>query len=185
MKFKTNKDNSNYMMVNVLEDFPGLLLNGELEIPEVVGEEINEIYLRYMASKLNKQIEVAIPKESLVGEFLLNNYDNKKIINLDEYISYDDIVNAYNIAVYDDNCKMSNRLFFLFKERNSGFVSELKEQKDEKAINYILEHRDFDLYLKKRYNEYEPLEYLVYENGEFSSKILFDKEKVKVKKLGD
>jgi len=185
MKFKTNKDNSSYMMVNVMGDFPALLFDNELEIPEAVREKIDEMYFHYMASKLNKQIEVAIPKESLVGEFLLNNYDNKKIINLDEYISYDDIVNAYNIAVYDDNCKMSNRLFFLFKERNSGFVSELKEQKDEKAINYILEHRDFDMYLKKRYNEYEPSEYLVYENRGFSSKILLEKEKVKVKKLGD
>lgn len=192
MKYKTNQDNNDYLMVNVKYDFAYLLVSDNLNIPTDVYNEINKIYTnsfdRNVLDNLNMSHfpdKVAILKNSLVGEYLINNSDNINIINLDNYISYCDVVNAFNISVYEDDCKMSNKILYLFKNRKYGFIEELKKEYCSDVIDYIAENRDFDTYLEKKYNAYYPGEYVIYEEDKFVCKNLNIKEKVKVKKYGD
>lgn len=190
MKFRTNKDNKNYIMVNIekVNELLSIVVSNKLDIPENIREEAMQIIRISSAHNMNQLNnpnsikEVALKKSSSIGQFLLMNTDFENIINEDDYIYYKDVVHALNIAMFEDNCKLSNRISRLFREQTSGTKQDLYEQYGVEIIDYIKENNDFNTYLLKFNGIYEPRNYFVYEDNNIVEKKLFEKEKTFTKK---
>lgn len=190
MKFRTNKDNKNYIMVNIekIDELLSLVVTDTIDVPENIREEAKHI-IRVSSSHNMNQLnnpnsikEVAIKKSSNIGQFLLLNTDFENIINEDEYIYYKDVVHALNIAMFEDNCKISNKISILFRDQARGTKQDLYEQYNPEIVDYIKEHNDFNTYLLKFNGEYRPRKYFVYENNDIIQRKLYEKEKTLVKK---
>ncbi|MBQ2640129.1 MAG: hypothetical protein IJF92_05180 [Bacilli bacterium] len=190
MKFRTNKDNKNYLMVNIekVDELLSIVVSNNIEVPENIREEAMHI-IRLSSSHNMNQLnnpnsikEVALNKSSNIGQFLINNTDFINIINEDDYIYYKDVVHALNIAMFEDNCKLSNRISRLFREQTSGTKQNLYEQYGKDIIDYIKEHNDFNTYLLKFNGIYEPRNYFVYEDNNIVEKKLYEKEKTLIRK---
>ena len=190
MKFRTNKDNKNYIMVNIekIDELLSLVVTDTIDVPEDIREEATHI-IRVSSSHNMNQLnnpnsikEVAIKKSSNIGQYLLLNTDFENIINEDEYIYYKDIVHALDIAIFEDNCKLSNKISRLFREQARGTKQDLYEIYNPEVVDYIKEHNDFNTYLLKFNGEYQPRKYFVYEDNDIVHKKLYKKEKTLIKK---
>lgn len=181
MKFKTNKDNKDYITINRM-DLPLLAVICQDKYVEVSNEALN------IFSKLNdfgfkeKKLflnEFEIRKDSLLGKFFLNNPLEDEIINDDLVVDYTKVVNAFNIAVFQNN-EIAIEILSLFqnpKELNQK-TSSLERKYGKETIHFILENNSFEDYLKSLAKE-EPKKYFVYEDNQFYYKELKEKGKVK------
>ena len=177
IKFSDNKDNREYLMINSKVDL-GILLASNIT-PIFVYNEIQQMYfnLYQFESKLpeNKIMKntradnIAFRKDSLLGIWLLENYDQEKIIYENQFVRYEKVVNALNVALYENN-KISEKIMPLFQERVNGSKKELIKQYEEEVIDYILTHDNFYEWINR--DEKEPVEYIVFENGEYCKKKL-------------
>lgn len=168
IKYRFNENDDSYMKV----DYEGLsIFMLDLDVPRDVYVEVSDIYLsvfKFMQNCKNKESlgrEITIRADSALAKWLISNTDGKNIINIDEYISYDKIVNALLVATYQDNEKMANKLIPLFKERKSGTRDELGEYCSLQVIDYILKNSNFDRYLDSLGGNSKVDNECLYQNG--------------------
>jgi len=178
--FKSSKDNDEYLMVD--GRYTMMLLGQNQNLTDDEIEEADKIYFGlYEFEKLNNNThvsEIAIRKDSAIGQYLLNNSDSE-IINEDLYIFQEDVKNALLISLYEHDT-IYEKIIDLFRAQVGGYKAVLLEQYDESVLDYILTHRDFESWINKE--EIKPKEYVVFENGEFSRRVLSTGKKVLEKK---
>ena len=115
-------------------------------------------------------VDVTISKESELGKYILN---NKSIfIDDDDKITYDKVINAFNVSVYKEDIKMSNRLMHLFKGRVEGMRAE-RSYIDSNVLDYITENGNFKSFLAKEDGVVENKKQLVYDDKENSVSMEF------------
>ena len=166
--FYTNKENDGYLNFSNF----ALYVLGVKKIPNEVSKELGLIHtkIREYEKKNNWSIgEMTISKDSVLGRYVVESNDSYIFDDID--ITYKKIVSAFNIAVFEDN-PISKDIYPLFKHQISGDLKSLSEKYDENVINYILNNNDFEYYLNIINGKYEPLEYKVFENGDFIKKQL-------------
>ena len=153
IKFRINKDNSEYLMINVKVD--GSILIASEILPTFASNELQKMYfdLFQYEKEINTKIickeyisEVAFPKSSLLGQWLLNNYEQKKIVYEDEFIYYEKVINALNIAIFECS-PIAERIIPLFRQKIKGSKEELIKEYDEEILDYILTHDDFEAWI--------------------------------------
>lgn len=185
--YKEVKENRNYILVGVKFDLLTLALKlHELKIHPEIGEIIFDMQhkLFEFETQGKKYIDdVAIRKDSLIGNYLITHTDGNHVINESRYIDFKKVTDAFNIATLESNDKMVALLLPLFKKRENGTFDELKKRYSEEVLNYILEHDSLEEYL----NEIDGIEnsrekeYTIFENGEYFKEVLKNKTK-KLKK---
>lgn len=181
ISFKTNIDNDEYLVLN---GKIGLSLLFIVEsIPQEIKDEAQQMYFDLFEYERENQAryinEISILKKSKLGKYLMHTTD-PEISNNDEVISYNKIVNAFNISVFE-NDSIASEILPLFKCQVHGTKIELSKKYDETLLNYILEHPDFETYLQKINGTYKPIKYVVYENGKYTKKVLLkSKQKQKI-----
>jgi len=182
--FKDNKDNNEYIIMNIHID-GGVLVASDI-LPVLVANEIEKMYLSLPSfeQEIGKYIsEVSFRKDSLLGEWLLNNYNQKKIIYDSKYISVPKIEQAMAISMLECN-RIIDKIIPLLNAKVTGDIGELMDVYDKDALNYILEHDNYEEYIYQsnsgRYiqKEVDNKEYIVYENGKYSKKELSTEKKV-------
>lgn len=179
IRYKTNKDNKDYIVIDGKDTAFTLFLSiedGSIEnkVSSQFSENLNEMYGNLFNYEKEKNIgyisEISIPKASELGIFLLENTDMQDIIDEDKEVSYEKVVNAFNIAMFEEN-PIAPHIRPLFQGQVSGTVEQLSLMYPKELLTYILENPSFEAYLRKFNGEYEePTVYTVYENGEFSQK---------------
>ena len=181
VKFRTNVDNDEYITINKSDLMLIVVMD---ENPQEIKDIANDIFCETLIFQKNNRVpyisEIEIKKDSLLGRYLLENSMTKKIRNEDLYIYYSDVVNAFNIASFENN-KIMHILLGMFRRRIEGSTLDLSDIYGAELIEYISNHKDFNMYLEKLDGTYKTKEYIVYEDGEFSKKTLLSKEKQKVK----
>lgn len=178
MDIKTCRDNKKYITLN--KAWTLALVICEDTTPNNIFDLANIIHNE--AIKFEKESgyigEIAIRKDSELGQFLLNS----NIIDNDDFdISCKKVMNAFNIAVFEDN-PIAIEILSLFKNQINGTKKELMKSQKESILDYILEHDDFQFYLDTKRGNYTPVEFAVYENDCFSKRILTSCSKEKIKK---
>lgn len=187
---ETNKENSNYLSIR-RSDIGMILLNSE-NIPDNISKIVSIMYSHmptFEKRVTNSYIsQICIRKDSELGKYLLNTSDID-VIYEDENVSYEKVVNAFNIAIYEDDF-IFDQIYPLFKNQISGKRDELITKYGKDTIDYILSNPNFQEYLDKK-NEYYAFSiqnsknYIVYENDEYKVKKLASNtsnQKIKVKK---
>lgn len=176
--FYTNKENDGYLNFSTYSLY---ILMVKETTPKKVLKEISLIHSKIREyEKKNKWSigEMTISKDNILGRYITESNDS--YIFDDINITYKKIVDAFNISIFEDN-PISKDIYPLFKHQISGDLKSLSEKYDENVINYILNNNDFEYYLSIVNGKYEPLEYKVFENGDFIVKQL--PRKIKEKKL--
>lgn len=181
MRFRTNKDNKEYITIKKV-DLTLIAVICEKRNIELCNEAMRIfgklIEFGFENSLYNENIEIR--KDSVLGTFLLKNPFKEEIINADLELNYDKVVSAFNIAVFKNN-EIAKKILPLFQKPEEAKLKskELVEKYGEEVIDFILENNDFDDYLIKLKKDVEPTVYTVYEDGEFSRKTLVEKPKQK------
>lgn len=185
--FRIDKDTPDYITM----DRYGLLYLGMegKKLPNNVYQEVSDMIntfysFEYSAKEKLEQIDSSyftsfkIRKESVLGQFLIENNGKYEIVDYTEYISYKNICDAMLITIMEDDAKMANKITPLVQKQCCGTKEEILKEfpYHEDALNYILENNDFDAYLAKRNQGEEIAEeskpFVVYEEGEWSIKNL-------------
>lgn len=91
---------------------------------------------------------------SFVLDYIINHKTEDSV--LEDVVEHDescvmhsDIVNALDIAIFEDNCKMANKLGVLFKKRFTGSTDEFEDKYGSDMLKYVINHNDFDAFLKQ------------------------------------
>lgn len=94
-------------------------------------------------------------------------------------IYYVQIIEALKISIFENN-EIFNKIIPMFRDQVQGSKEELSKKKDKNILDYISKNDNFEEFLSKQDEDYkEPnVEFTVYENGEFSNKILTNNDKV-------
>lgn len=181
INFKTNIDNNEYITI---ARYYLTFISATKEYPEDIKNKALEIFSDSLSferkNKLTYTNEITIHKNSLLATFLLENTNNNVIRNDDLYVYYEDIINAFNIAAFENN-QIMHLLLGMLRKRVEGNALELSKKYGNEVIEYISNNKDFKVYLEKLDGTYKPKEYIVYEEGEFSKRTLATKEKQKIK----
>ena len=179
--FRTNIDNNEYINI---DSFDLIQIIISKEIPNNIREYANDIDVGLLhferANKLEYVSEIVLKKDSLLGKYLLDNQNVDYIRNDDLYIYSEDIINSVSIALFEEN-EMFDALNKVFRKMKEGTTLDLSKKYGSEVINYISNNKDIKVYIEKLKGTYKPKEYIVYEDGEFSKKILLSKEKQKIK----
>lgn len=181
VNFRTNVDNDEYVTIDKTNLMMLVVMD---ETPQEIKDIANDIFVETLVFQKNNRItyisEVELKKDSLIGQYLLQNGMTKKIRNDDLYIYYKDVINAYNIASFENN-KIMHLLLCMLRERVEGNTLNLSKKYGKDAVDYISNNKDFNVYLEKLDGTYKTKEYIVYEDGEFSKKVLKTNQKQKIK----
>lgn len=175
MKIYTNGINKDYLMINVKLHVGALIFREDLD--EEISKEIKAIYFGLFTyekntSKSYLREDVAVKKDSTLGSWLLENCENA-----DDFITFNKVTNAMNIAIMEENIKMSNKIMPLFKRQVEGKKDEFKDE-NPTVINYILNNPSLEDFLGIN----DDKEFLVYEDGTFDKrKLTKEKEKQLIK----
>lgn len=167
--YSTNQDNEDYLMVSVKEDFLKLLLleNIPKDIKELMSNMCYELARYELDQGLEYQKEkVALRKDSPLGSYILTHPEI--FHNEEEDINYSKVVEAYQIALFDEKEKMCNKLGILFR---GGFAENGENFSTIPAnvCEYIKNHHDFWYHYHSRKGDYP---FLVYEEGSYQRKVL-------------
>lgn len=171
--YRSVPDNEDYLLVNVKFDLARATMKEDIEAD--VYRELQSIYFQLFSYEHENNIgcikeDIALRKDSIVGKYMLSHPE--LFLNEDEEVSYDKIVGAYNVAIFDNNMKMANKILPLFQSRVSGSKDELSDGCNPNVLDYILANGDFKDHLRKIDGEYKYREYYVYENGKYEKKSL-------------
>ncbi len=134
-------------------------------------EKLYEINRRYID-------KFKIRKDSALGKYLIENVEQNEIEDYTNYISYENICEAYLISSFQNDAKLTNKILTLFQNQCSGSKEELLKEFPfyEAALDFILENNDFEKYLAKvNQEEIEEEEakqepFIVYEDGVWAIK---------------
>ena len=176
IKFKNNQNNSEYLIIDIKVD-GGILLASDI-LPIFPLLELEKMYLDIFVfeKKLDiKASEISFRKDSILGKWLLENYDQERIIYDNLYISIEKIEQSILIAIIENN-RIVSRIIQLFNDKAVGYKNELLESYEEEVLEYILEHDNYENWLG--YNSKENKQSIVFENGLYSTKF---KNKIKDK----
>lgn len=133
---------SNLLMITTLEERKNIDIAQEAyKISWDLNDYARKNNLGYISA-------VAIRKDSTLGQFLLNHPNRDKYMNRDSLITYNDIVNALNIAMFEDN-EIVSKILPLFKNREHDFIDELAKTYSQDVLDYIVNNKDFGDYLSK------------------------------------
>lgn len=163
--YKCIKEDEKYILVDIRTSLGIAISNDGIadEIKLEMGKIYTSLFNFERENKCGHLSDVLLSKNSVVGQYIVSHPD--MFSDDSKYISYEKVVNAFNIAIYEDNAKMSNKIMPLFKGMYSGYKDELLEQglANENILDYILIHDDFYEYLEKKNGEYIEKNYLVYD----------------------
>ena len=172
ISYRENVDNKEYIDIISAKVGLGCIVVDE-NISEVIRNEANEIYRKLFVfertNRLGYVVNITLKKDSLLGEFIIN---NSKI-----YIKYDDIINAYNVAVYENN-PIAEQLLPLFRENVCGYIDDLINIYNKDLIFFIVNCVDFKMLADKNKKENKVV---VYENGYYEYKVLSNNSRVRKK----
>lgn len=119
--FKINRDNNDYIMINSKINLGLLIVDNK--IPEDIKKEAGFIYssiLKYEHETKSDYIsDIAISKNTNLVEFLIEKASVYDFNNEDLMVDYDKVVNAFNVAIYEDN-PIAKEILPLFKNQVSG-----------------------------------------------------------------
>lgn len=179
IKYVSNGENKEYITISFID----LMTTIDLA-PQSVQNLLNclcDATTKYCQEN-NKRlvtVKVTLNKESKLGQYVLN--DKTKFMDDDDDITYDKVINAFNISVYKDDIKMSNKLMHLFRERIEGTSEELSYI-NPNILNYIKENSDFKSFIAKEDGIDEKRKYLIYndiDNSISEKSIFLEKQKKK------
>ncbi|MBE6147662.1 MAG: hypothetical protein E7168_04945 [Firmicutes bacterium] len=175
--FKQNANNRDYLVISRI-DLGILIVSDTYNLPTDLVSEINKMYFEIFTFEKEKKMgyisEMSIPKNSLLGSYLIENQGKDGIINSDLRVKYSKVVNAFNLAVYTNN-PIQEEILPLFKGEVSGERDELVEKYGETVIDYILEQPNFLDYVLGINNQDKS--YVVYEDGKYEIKSFGSKVK--------
>lgn len=160
------KEDDEYILVDVKVSLGMAVMCQDIsyEIKSKMGKIYSSLFEFEKENKCGYVSNVLLRKNSEVGQYITSHSD--MFLDDSKYISYEKIVNAFNVAVYEDNAKMSNKIMPLFKGMVSGDKKELLEQEQakENVLDYILINDNFYEYLEKQNGEQVIKNYLVYDD---------------------
>lgn len=186
IRYKIDKETPDYLTINKSDLLYLILFKDKVpSLSDAVRYEINKMMRKLCqferstkSNPLMKQINsfaFKITKESILGKYLLENTGAEEIIDYTSFINREDIKNALLIAIFEDDCKRTNKILPLFQNQFSGFKEDLLKEYPyyEATLDYILENNDFKKHLLKAKNiEMSPKEeaFLAYEDGVWTIK---------------
>ncbi|MCI8548480.1 MAG: hypothetical protein HFJ38_06290 [Bacilli bacterium] len=174
MKFFRSKDNKEYLIIQLQEYLEYIYFYGQ---PKVEEELQYKKMIRTISNcNFSMDSQIAIHKNSLLGQFVLENVDGVRIIDEDCKITEEKIRNAILIAIYDNvDFKLLNKLETIFRDGKRGSIVELEKMGYNRDIlKQIAETEDIDTHIKKKNNEYIPKNFIVFENREIMYKNLLN-----------
>ena len=152
--YKNNPSNSDYIMFSVADR---LKISSDNSLVE---NEINR--LDEAVSNYEKELflfdNISVRKDSILGSYFLNHPEG-----FQEYISYSDIVGAFDISIFTKNMEMANKVLPLFLSQRHGMRSELDKYYSNEVLNYIGQNSDFPTFLRNKNGE--DSNYVVYDDG--------------------
>ena len=108
---------------------------------------IGSFLLEYNHSNEEQVKTIALKKNHILAEWIIQNTDGKTIINNGPYISYHNVINALLATIFENNDKMANKVTALFLKRISGSKKDLMAKNNsEEVLNYIIDHFNFKVY---------------------------------------
>ena len=179
LNFKTHIDNKNYLLFDGIITLSCLMADDEIpdNIKNIAGTIFSDIFEYERNNRLEHISDIAIRKDSILGKFLIERASEFKFCNKDLIVSYEKVVNAFNIAIYENNA-IAKEILPLFRNKVSGIKEKLQKEYGFEIIEYILNNDDFYYYLEVIEGKYNPQEYFVYENGIISKRILLEDLKI-------
>lgn len=152
--YKNNPSNSNYIMFSVTDRLKISSSNS------FIKNEIDKLNNAVSSYEKDRFIfdSISVRKDSILGNYILKNPNM-----FQEYISYNDVVGAFNVSIFTGNEKMSNKLMGLFLGQKYGTRSELEKYCSDNELDYIGKNRSFSTFLKNRVGEDSV--YAIYDNG--------------------
>lgn len=183
VEYSYNKENSDYIMINNPINVGKILINNDVDkkTKNILSPFFFEISYCSMVEGIIID-SVAVSKDSDIGRLITSRED--LFVEKDKEITYEMVVNAFLIASYSEEVKMSNKLGPYF--RNSEYLGNKKDivtERNERIIDYILENDDFKKYFDiVNGKKVKPNVYGVYENGEYIKRTIGEKSLVKGKK---
>lgn len=183
MKFFRNKDNKDYLIIQLSEYLEYIFAYGQPKVEESL--EYDKIVKVICNCNFLVNSQIAIHKDTLLGEFLLTNTDGVNIIDEDKLITEEKIQNALLIAVYDNiDFKLLNKIEMIFRERITGTIEELEQKGyDRRILQIIAETEDIKTHIRKKENKYVPQNFIVFEEKEMMYKNLLNGDCQYQKKL--
>lgn len=188
LNYSVSKENDQYLMLKGGFFFDYLMIDEDVILDDdMCGELYHLFHAIEVYERKNRRTfsdEVAILRNSRLGQYLETYTDGENIINEDCYVSHSKVVGAYDIATDKENFKMSNRILPLFKARVEGTKQELMEIYSEEVLDYILSHSNYEKYLDSLSNPLPFVDDVSYIYDEKQRKLIQDhlkrgKEKVK------
>lgn len=171
--YKINKEDINYLDIegkwclqNIIQ-----IKNVPLEIKTEAQKLYDELLKFECQNKMGYVRFITIKCDSLLGTFLINRSD--------VFIDYENIYNAFMIAVYEEN-SIASKVLPLFKKKIFGYKKDLEENFGSEVVNYILMNNNFKSFISE--DIYHAKEYVVYENDGFELKKLNNREINGIKK---
>lgn len=144
-------------------------------VPEEISEEFYDLWIREFKRKDYYEEELFFPKDSDIGKWLVEEQENKN----DKMITFEKVRNAMEVAIYQDDAKMTNKIIPMFQKRIEGTREELMSERNREVLDYIIENSSFEDFLEKE--SLDDKECLVCEDGKIIKKV-FEKGKKKVKR---
>ena len=160
IEYKTVRENNDYIVI----ERPADLMQIVLVVNDTHTCTVLTNIFTTLANNEFKEIKgLALPKDSNLFLHILAKAQSR---NLDEYVSYKEIVNALNIAIFTSNNKMANKISPLFKKQISADIKQVEALTSKTTVEYIKKNNDFEEFLSKVNGTYEQTKYIVYENDE-------------------
>ena len=181
LEYRTSEDNKDYIVMENPNEFIDYLRHNNMFGNKTLRDA------NYSYKKLVKEIakkdytykNLAIKKDSDLGRYICVERKGISFEDLDDYITFMDIENAYNISKASEN-PITPYLCELKVHEVEGKTEELKEKLGEEIVDYILDNKDYLRYIKITNNDYHPNDSIVYDTS-FHTANLYEMNKTKQK----
>ena len=180
MKYKTSEDNKDYIVIEDPIVFLLFLKNnyysGNLAIRDACIE-----YKKYKELPHEEYTykDLAIKKDCALGKYICEERDGLLFENLDDNITYENVVHAYNISYVSEDPIVAVLKDMLTNEIY-GKTEDIAKKCGKNISDYILDNKDFFRYIKIRDGVYKTSDSLVYD-GTFKRENLYEMSKGKQK----
>ena len=177
VNYFTLPEDEMYIVINPVEGIGSILHDYSIEKDVYILFQSMHygLFMYENSNGLKNTKEVLISKFSDIGKYIITHPE--RFENDDLNVTYKKVVNAFNISVFTDDKEMEEKILPLFKNRVEGNKKDLVKYVDINTLNYILKNKSFDEYLKKLDDKSDFKEYVVFEDGIYTSKKI---EKVKM-----
>lgn len=152
--YKNNPSNSDYIMFSAADR---LRIFGDDPFIENEMEKLNMAVSNYEKDQFLFD-DISIRKDSALGTYFLGNPEK-----FQEYISYSDVIGAFNVSIFTRNNEMANKVLPLFLAQGHGMRSTLSNLYSDDVLDYIGQNSDFSTFLRDKNGEDSV--YVVYDDG--------------------